>query len=150
MANYAIGQVVKGKAAPAGCPEGTYWRKVKGKDEFKLYEKHERQVRVAGVQLEDEGPRLTARRVAAGIRVYMQHQEGFKQVMDIAALSGKALQNLAQWTAAAAEVKLEAERVKTAAVAKANAALKDVGLMITRDGLVQPLRDATMEEAGLK
>jgi len=113
-----------------------------GLDEFKLYPKKERVPSAkTGVALE-EGPRLTPVRVAAGIRVYMQHEEGFKKIMEIADLSAKALQNLAAWSTAAASVKLEKEKAKASALARANAALKDAGLTIGPNGLVQPIPPA--------
>jgi len=62
--------------------------------------------------------------------------------MDAATLSVKALQNLSMWANAAAIAKAEREKVRTAAVAKANAALKDAGLMIGPDGTVQPIPSA--------
>jgi len=54
-------------------------------------------------------------------------------------LSGKALQNLVSWINKAAAAKVEAEKVKAMAVAKANAALKDAGLMIGPGGSVQAI-----------
>ena len=141
MTEYTAWQVVRGKQPPTECPEGFYWRKTVGLDEFKLYPKQERRVgKTSGG--ESEEPRLTASRVAAGVRYYMQHEEGFKQVMEAASLSAKALQNLAMWSNAAAIAKAEREKVRMAAVAKANAALKDAGLMIAPDGTVQPIPPA--------
>jgi hypothetical protein len=139
MTEYVEGQVVKGKLPPNTCPAGFYWRKVMGEDAFKLYTKKERQVGGAAAGAVGEEPRLTEKRVAEGIRFYMQHEEGFKRVMDIANLSAKALQNLATWSTAAATVKAEKEKVRQAALAKANAALKDAGLMIGADGAVQSI-----------
>jgi len=134
---------VKGKNPPKECPSGFYWRKAMGQDEFKLYLKKERKAPgTSVVQDDEEGVRLTIKRVAQGIRNYMQHEEGFKQVMELANLSGKALQNLALWSTNAAAAKLEVEKVKSQAVAKANAALKDAGLMIGPDGSVKPLPSA--------
>jgi hypothetical protein len=142
MASYTVGQVVKGKQPPSECPEGFYWRKVMGQDEFKLYPKKERVLSAkTGVSLE-EGPRLTPARVAAGVRVYMQHEEGFKQIMQIADLSAKALQNLGAWCSAAANVKAEKEKAKASALARANAALRDAGLTIGANGIVQPIPPA--------
>ena len=141
MTEYALWQVVKGKNPPAECPEGFYWRKSLGVDEFKLYPKKARK-RPEGRDALDgviEKPPASVKRVAAGVRFYMQHEEGFKQVVDAANLSVKALQNLAMWANAAATVKAEREKVRLAAVAKANAALKDAGLMIGPDGTVQPI-----------
>jgi hypothetical protein len=110
-----------------------------GVDEFKLYPKKERVAAAkTGVALE-EGPRLTPVRVAAGIRVYMQHEEGFKKIMEVADLSAKALQNLATWSTAAANATLEKEKAKASALARANAALKDAGLTIGPNGIVQPI-----------
>lgn len=141
MTEYAEGQVVKGKQPPHECPLGYYWRKLMGEDAFKLYLKKERMASGAGVATggDDDGPRLTINRVAEGVRTYMQHEEGFKKVVEAARLSSKALQNLATWSSAAATAKAEKEKVRTAAVAKANAALKDAGLMIGPDGTVQPI-----------
>ncbi len=140
MAEYTEGQVVKGKNPPRECPGGFYWRKVMGLDEFKLYPKKERKAPGKSVTEDgEEEARLTVKRVAAGVRNYMQHEEGFKQVMEVANLSGKALQNLALWATNAATVKAEAEKVKATAVAKANAALKDAGLMIGPGGSIQPI-----------
>ena len=81
-------------------------------------------------------------RVAFGVRNYMQNEAGFKEVMAAANLSGKALQNLALWSGNAATAKIELEQVKMTAVAKANAALRDAGLMIGPDGSVQPIPTA--------
>ena len=141
---YIEGQVVKGKSPPKECPDGFYWRKVAGMDEFKLYPKRERQASDAGATVDGEagGPRLTINRVAAGVRHFMQHQEGFDRVMEAANLSLKALQNLAAWSNAAAIAKAEKEKTRTAAVMRANAALKDAGLMIGSDGKVQPIPPA--------
>jgi len=140
MTEYIEGQVVKGKNPPRECPDGFYWRKAMGLDEFKLYPKKERKQAGTSVAKDSEEEiRLTVNRVAAGIRMYMQHEEGFKRVMEAANLSGKALQNLAMWTNNAAAIKAEAEKVKAQAVAKANAALKDAGLMIGPGGSVQPI-----------
>lgn len=136
---YVVGQVIKGKVPPSECPEGTYWRKQQGRDEFKLYERKERQSSgLRGAALE-EGPRLTQARVAAGIRFYMQNEQGFKEVMALADLSAKALQNLMNWSSALATVKVEQERVKTQALAKAKDALKEAGLTIGPDGSLQPI-----------
>ena len=138
MAEYAEGQEVKGKFRPKECPLGFYWRKTTGEDEFKLYPKKERKTSgTALTHVEDDGPKLTARRVAAGIRFYMQNEDGFKRVMAEADLSAKSLQNLSQWTNAMAAVKAEKEKIRTSAVSKANSALKDAGLMIAPDGTVQ-------------
>jgi hypothetical protein len=141
MTEYAEGQVVRGTHPPKECPEGFYWRKMMGVDAFKLYPKKERKAaRVSpGLGSEAEEPRLTINRVAEGVRSYMQHEEGFKRVMEAASLSAKALQNLAMWANAAATAKAEREKVRLTAVAKANAALKDAGLMIGPDGTVQPI-----------
>lgn len=140
MTEYIEGQVVKGKNPPRECPDGFYWRKLMGLDEFKLYIKKERKVGDASVSPSSEDKvRLTINRVAEGVRNYMQHEEGFKQVIVAANLSGKALQNLALWATNAAAAKLEVEKVKASAVAKANAALRDAGLMIGPDGSVQPI-----------
>jgi hypothetical protein len=141
MTQYAEGQVVKGKQPPSECPDGFYWRKSVGLDEFKLYAKKERRLAVAGVAAcgQTDEPRMTVNRVAEGMRYYMQHEEGFKRVMDAADLSAKALHNLATWANAAAAVKAEKEKVRTAALSKANAALRDAGLMIGLDGTVQPI-----------
>ena len=91
MAQYTVGQVVKGTQPPSECPEGFYWRKVMGEDEFKLYPEKARVVSAKTGAALEEGPRLTQARVAAGIRIYMQHEEGFKQIMQLAELSAKAL-----------------------------------------------------------
>lgn len=141
MTEYVEGQIVKGKQPPSECPVGYYWRKTMGEDSFKLYLKKERKPMGASVAPggEDDGPRLTMNRVAEGVRSYMQHEEGFKKVMDAASLSVKALQNLATWSNAAAVAKAEKEKALTAAVTKANAALKDAGMMIGPDGRVQPI-----------
>ena len=140
MAEYTEGQIVKGKNPPQECPAGFYWRKVMGLDAFKLLTKKERKApgTSAPKSMEDE-VRLTVNRVAVGVRNYMQNEEGFKQVMQVANLSGKALQNLARWSNEAAAAKIEQEQLKVTAVAKANAALKDAGLMIGPDGSVQPI-----------
>ena len=82
MVEYTVGQVVKGRNPPRECPEGFYWRKVKGLDEFRLYPKRERHVSNGVPADDEEGPRLTVNRVAAGVRYYMQHEEGFKRVME--------------------------------------------------------------------
>jgi hypothetical protein len=140
MADYTEGQVVKGKHPPKDCPSGCYWRKTKGQDEFKLYPKKER--KIAGTNAAADGEetvRLTINRVAEGVRNYMQHEEGFKQVVEIANLSGKALQNLALWSTNAAQAKIALEQVKQTAVAKANAALRDAGLMIGPGGQILPI-----------
>ena len=50
-----------------------------------------------------------------------------------------ALQNLAQWSTNAAHAKIALEQVKQTAVAKANAALRDAGLMIGPGGVVLPI-----------
>ena len=144
MTEYAEGQVVKGKQPPSQCPDGFYWRKALGLDEFKLYPKKERRTAGVGAASHGEGdePRMTVNRMAAGVRHYMQHEEGFKQVMDAANLSAKALQNLAAWSNAAATAKAEKEKVRTAALTKANAALKDAGLVIGPDGAVKPIPTA--------
>ena len=143
MAEYTEGQVVKGKIPPKECPEGFYWRKIMGEDAFKLLTRKERKAPGTNVakSLDDE-VRLTVNRVAAGIRAYMQNEEGFKQVMAAANLSGKALQNLGLWINNAAKAKVELEQTKVTAVAKANAALRDAGLMIGADGSVQPIPTA--------
>ena len=143
MAEYTEGQVVKGKHPPQECPDGFYWRKVMGVDAFKLLTRKERKAPGTNVakSLDDE-VRLTVNRVAAGIRAYMQNEEGFKQVMEAANLSGKALQNLGLWINNAAKAKVELEQVKVTAVAKANAALRDAGLMIGPGGSVQPIPTA--------
>ena len=143
MIEYTEGQVVKGKNPPRECPDGFYWRKLMGLDEFKLYLKKERKTPGTSIAKDDEEEvRLTVNRVATGIRTYMQHEEGFKRVMEAAHLSGKALQNLALWITNAAAAKAETEKVKALAVAKANAALKDAGLMIGPGGSVQPIPPA--------
>jgi len=144
MTEYTEGQVVKGKLPPSECPDGFYWRKTVGLDQFKLYPKKERKAPrpSAGMVGEDAELRLTVNRVAAGVRYYMQHEEGFKLVMDAASLSSKALQNFATWSSAAAAVKAEKEKARTSAVAKANAALRDAGLVIGPDGTVQPIPPA--------
>ena len=142
MTEYTEGQVVKGKQPPSECPHGFYWRKTMGLDEFKLYAKKERKAASAAPHGEDEGPRMTANRVAEGIRRYMQTEDGFKQVMDAATLSVKALQNFSTWANAAAVAKAEKEKVRTTAVAKANAALRDAGLIIGPDGTVQRIPTA--------
>ncbi len=135
MANYVLGQIVKGKNAPKECPEGFYWRKAMGVDEFKLYVKKE-----PGSAVDIEaGPKLTVGRVAAGVRHFMQNEDGFNRVMEVANLSAKALQNLAAWSTVLATAKAEKERAKSLALAKANTALKDAGLMIGPDGTVQPI-----------
>ncbi len=140
MSEYIEGQAVKGKHPPRECPEGCYWRKTKGQDEFKLYPKKERKVAGTGVARNDEDKvRLTIGRVADGVRNYMQHEEGFKEVMVAANLSGKALQNLALWAQNAARAKLDVEQVKSTAVAKANAALRDAGLIIGPDGAISQI-----------
>ena len=140
MAEYTEGQIVKGKNPPQECPAGFYWRKVMGLDAFKLLTKKERKApgTSAPKSMEDE-VRLTVNRVAVGVRNYMQNEEGFKQVMAVANLSGKALQNLALWATNAAHAKISVEQVKQTAVAKANAALRDAGLMIGPDGAVHPI-----------
>ena len=137
MAEYTEGQIVKGKNPPQECPAGFYWRKVMGLDAFKLLTKKER--KAPGTNAPKSIVRLTVNRVAVGVRNYMQNEEGFKQVMQAANLSGKALQNLARWSNEAAAAKIEQEQLKVTAVAKANAALKDAGLMIGPDGSVQPI-----------
>ena len=141
MTEYGEGQVVKGKQPPNECPLGYYWRKLMGEDAFKLYLKKERMAPGSSVAQggEDDGPRLTINRVAEGVRNYMQHEEGFKKVVEAARLSSKALQNLAAWSNAAAMAKAEKEKALTVAVAKANAALRDAGMMIGTDGRVQPI-----------
>jgi len=140
MVAYTEGQVVKGKNPPQECPDGCYWRKVMGVDAFKLYPRKERKAQGPRAAKDGEDKvRLTVSRVAEGVRNYLQNEEGFKQVMQAAELSGKALQNLALWAAAAAAAKVEVEQVKATAVSKANAALKDAGLMIGPGGSVQPL-----------
>ena len=144
MTEYAEGQVVKGKQPPSECPDGFYWRKTVGLDEFKLYPRKERKAARASAAPGGEGEehRMTVNRVAEGVRYYMQNEDGFKRVMDAATLSVKALQNLSMWANAAAIAKAEKEKVRMAAVAKANAALKDAGLMIGPDGTVQPIPSA--------
>jgi hypothetical protein len=140
MTEYAEGQVVKGKHPPQACPAGFYWRKVMGVDAFKLLVKKERKAPgTSGAKSIDDEVRLTVNRVAAGIRAYMQNEEGFKQVMSAANLSGKALQNLAAWSTNAVIAKIELEQVKVTAVTKANAALRDAGLMIGSDGSIKPI-----------
>lgn len=141
MTEYGEGQVVKGKQPPNECPLGYYWRKLMGEDAFKLYLKKERRAPGSSAAQggEDDGPRLTINRVAEGVRNYMQHEEGFKKVVEAARLSSKALQNLAAWSNAAAMEKAEKEKALTVAVAKANAALRDAGMMIGTDGRVQPI-----------
>lgn len=138
MTEYEVGQVVKGTRPPSQCPDGCYWRKIMGEDAFKLYPRMERKAGVAPRSESDE-PRLTVNRIAEGIRSHMQHEEGFKRVMEAANLSAKALQNLAAWSHAAAVSKAEQEKVRTTALSKANAALRDAGLMIGPDGTVQPI-----------
>ncbi len=144
MTQYTVGQVVKGTQAPSECPSGFYWRKTVGLDEFKLYPKKARKVAGATAiqDSEEEQTRLTINRVAAGVRYYMQHAEGFRRVIDAANLSAKALQNLSMWANAAAVTKAEKEKIRSAAVSKANAALKDAGLMIGLDGTVKPITTA--------
>ena len=144
MTEYTEGQVVKGHSPPKECPDGYYWRKAMGLEEFRLYRKKVRKAPSTSAARDGEGEesRLTVGRVAAGIRFYMQNEDGFKRVMEAADLSVKALQNLAMWTNAAATAKAEREKAKAAAVAKANAALKDAGLMIGADGSVQPILPA--------
>ena len=141
MTEHTEGQVVKGTKPPGECPVGFYWRKSVGVDAFKLYPKKERKIARTSAAPSGVGeePRMTVNRVAEGVRSYMQHEEGFKRVMDAARLSVKALQNLSMWANAAAIAKAEQEKVRTTAVAKANAALKDAGLMIGPDGSVQPI-----------
>jgi len=140
MTEFSEGQAVKGKHPPKDCPENFYWRKTKGQDEFKLYPKKERKAAGTGAAADgEETVRLTINRVAEGVRNYMQHEDGFKQVVEIANLSGKALQNLAQWSTNAAHAKIALEQVKQTAVAKANAALRDAGLMIGPGGVVLPI-----------
>ena len=139
MTQYTVGQVLKGKQPPSECPEGFYWRKTMGLDEFKLYPKKDRHSAGVGGAAAADASRLTVPRVAAGVRLHMQHEEGFKQVMQAADLSVKALQNLAAWSTAAANAKAEKERVKLAALTKANAALKEAGLTIGTDGTLQPV-----------
>jgi hypothetical protein len=137
MTEYAEGQVVKGKQPPTECPDGFYWRKLMGQDAFKLYLRKERK---AGTTDGDTaGSRMTIPRVAEGVRFYMQNEEGFKRVVEAASLSVKALQNLSTWANAVATEKAEKEKVRSTALAKANAALKDAGLMIGPDGTVQPI-----------
>lgn len=140
MTEYAEGQVIKGTKPPSECPAGFYWRKTKGVDSFRLYPKKERKGAgpLASGSLGEE-PRMTVNRVAEGVRAHLQHEEGFKRVMEAASLSAKALQNLATWCNAAATAKAEKEKVRAAALAKANAALKDAGLTIGPDGTVQPI-----------
>jgi hypothetical protein len=142
--DYTAGQVVKGRNPPKECPVGFYWRKVMGLDEFKLYPKKERQMSDGSPALDGEagGPRVTITRVAAGVRHFMQNEEGFNRVMEAANLSLKAIQNLATWSTAAATVKAEQEKVRLAAVTRANTALRDAGLMIGPDGKVQPIPPA--------
>lgn len=143
MTEYTEGQVVKGKNPPQTCPAGFYWRKVMGEDAFKLLVKKERKAPGTKVAKSiDDEVRLTVNRVAAGIRAYMQNEEGFKEVMAAANLSGKALQNLGLWVNNVAKAKVDLEQVKVTAVAKANAALRDAGLMIGPDGSVQPIPTA--------
>ena len=145
MPTYTEGQVIKGKNPPSECPDGFYWRKVAGLDEFKLYPRKERKAPGTGAAAlagEEDGPRLTANRVAAGIRHFMQNEEGFRRIMETANLSLKSLQNLAKWTAAVALAKEEAEKARLAAVSKANSALRDAGLMIGPDGKIQPIPTA--------
>ena len=144
MSEYTEGQAVKGKHPPRECPDGFYWRKTKGEDEFKLYPKKERKAAGTGAASTGEKEvRLTINRVAEGVRNYMQHEEGFKQVIATANLSGKALQNLALWSTNAANAKVELEKVKATAVARANAALKDAGLMIGPGGAILPIPPTT-------
>jgi hypothetical protein len=144
MTEYAEGQGVKGKQPPSECPDGFYWRKTLGLDEFKLYRKKARQPAKPSATSGGAGeePRLTVNRLAEGVRFHMQHEEGFKRVLAVANLSAKALQNLAAWSSAAATAKAEQEKVRTAALARANAALKDAGLMIGPDGAVKPIPTA--------
>lgn len=143
MAEHKEGQIVKGKNPPTECPDGFYWRKVMGLDAFKLLVKKERKAPgTSSARHIDDEVRLTVNRVALGIRNYMQNEEGFKEVVAAANLSGKALQNLALWATNAATAKVELEQVKATAVAKANAALRDAGLMIGPDGAVQPIPTA--------
>ena len=143
MAEHKEGQIVKGKNPPQECPEGFYWRKVMGVDAFKLLVKKERKAPgTSGTKSIDDEVRLTVNRVAFGVRDYMQNEAGFKEVMAAANLSGKALQNFALWSGNAATAKIELEQVKVTAVAKANAALRDAGLMIGPDGSVQPIPTA--------
>lgn len=140
MANYVLGQIVKGKNPPKECPEGFYWRKAMGVDEFKLYLKKERAEAGSRPAADIEaGPKLTIGRVAAGVRHFMQNEEGFNRVMAVADLSAKALQNLAAWSTVLAAAKAEKEKARQAALSKANAALRDAGLMIGPDGKVQPI-----------
>ena len=140
MAEHKEGQIVKGKNPPTECPVGFYWRKVMGEDAFKLLVRKER--KAPGTSGAREEVRLTVNRVAAGVGTYMQDEEGFKQVMAAANLSGKALQNLALWATNAAHAKISVEQVKQTAMAKANAALRDAGLMIGPDGAVHPIPTA--------
>ena len=142
MTGHIEGQVVKGKQPPSECPHGYYWRKTMGLDEFKLYAKKERKAASAAPHGEDEGPRMTANRVAEGVRRYMQNEDRFKRVMDAAALSAKALQNFSTWANIIAVAKAEKEKTLTTAVAKANAALRDAGLMLAPDGTVQRIPTA--------
>ena len=144
MTEYTEGQVVKGQHPPKECPDGYCWRKSLGLEQFKLYPKKARKAPGASATPGQEGDdvRLTVARVAAGIRFYMQNEEGYKRVMEVADLSVKALQNLAMWTNALATAKAEKEKAKALALAKANAALRDAGLMIGADGSVQPVTPA--------
>ena len=112
MTQYTVGQVLRGKHPPSECPEGFYWRKAMGLDEFKLYPKKERHSAGKGGSATEDASRLTVARIAAGVRLHMQHEEGFKQVMQAADLSAKALQNLAAWSTAAANAKAEKEKAK--------------------------------------
>ncbi|MBI3986104.1 MAG: hypothetical protein HY343_04255 [Lentisphaerae bacterium] len=141
MTDYIEGQVVKGKIPPKECPPGMYWRKTMGLDEFKLYTRKERKPGGAGAASsgETEEARLTVKRVADGVRFYMQNEDGFKQVMEIARLSGKALENLAKWSGAAAVEKIAAERARLSALSKANDVLRAAGLVIGADNTVQPI-----------
>jgi hypothetical protein len=139
MTQYTVGQVVKGKHPPSECPEGFYWRKAMGLEEFKLYPKPERHAAAKSGAGTESTARLTAGRGAAGIRLHIQPEEGFKQVMQEADLSVRALQNLAAWSTAAANSKAEKEKVKSAALAKANSALKEAGLTIGTDGAIHPI-----------
>ncbi len=137
MTEYTLGQVVKGRTPPETCPEGFYWRKLMGEDAFKLYLRKERKATIGDG--ETEGPRITINRVAEGVRYYMQHEEGFKRVVETANLSVKALQNLAAWSQTAAVAKTERDKLRMAALAKANAALRDAGLTIGPDGSIRPI-----------
>lgn len=101
-------------------PDGTRWQRPMTAEELAA----RAAAKSAAPQAAAAGaPRLTVPRMADGLRIHMQHREGFDEVMQAANLSEKALSNLilwlGDWQAKALQRAIDAKKAAVAAAQEA-------------------------------